>query len=132
MKYFLLILVIVLLASCSSAQCAGNRQYNIELADNVWFSVFETDITAEQFIAQVLAENIAEIAGDEPLRALQIQEYTTAIGQYDWYSYSYWGLDGGFVRVFIRVSDGYMYQITVIYGSEEELYEILASLEHLS
>jgi len=91
----------------------------------VQLSYWDSEMTAEDYLAYVLASNIAEIAGDEPLRALQIQDHATRIGRYDWLSFSYWGLDGGFARVFVRRSDVYMQQILILHGAEPSLEHIL-------
>ena len=97
----------------------------------VMLSYRESDLSAEDYLARVLVGNVSEHAGDELLRALQIQDHTTRIGRYDWHSYSYWGLDGGFARVFVRAIDGYMQQILIFYGSEPMLDEILEQFSPL-
>ena len=98
----------------------------------VWLSVMESNMTIEEYFAGVLAGNVAEVAGDEPLRVLQIQDHTTRIGRYDWNSYSYWGIDGGIVHVFVRAVDGFRQEISIFCGREtESLEEILAMFSPL-
>jgi len=104
--------------------------------DSEWFyelvmlSYQQSEMTVEDYLANILASNVAEIAGDEPLRFLRVQDYTTRIGRYDWHSFRFWGIDGGEAHEFIRVCGGYMLRISVFSGREFTFLEDI--LEHFS